>query len=158
MTQTIYGGDLKKPQNIGEAGNQTIFDGYFKAVAASTGTDTEVQLLTLPEGAKVNRFTATFSAQGVNGATHPAMTIGWKYKNGRTGGTATAFITSTDTYAASSVTANYLAEDLTALGSSGNPSGVFDGDVIVYATFSAVAIPVAFQLYVAAEGRYAGTR
>ena len=153
-TQVIQGGAYNKPQYIGEAGNTAHFDGYFYAAAASTGTDTEVDLFKIPQGAKVFRFSLAWTAHGTGGL----ATVGWKYADGSAGGSATAFLGSTDTSAIGSAEAVFIPQKLTALGSSGNSSGVFDKDVIVYAHLTGVAMLQATEIYAAAQGAYAGTR
>ena len=154
MATTQTGGDLNKSQYIGEHGNQAVFDGYYKAAGASADTATTVDLFTLPAGAKVFKAMAAWTAHGASGA----ATLGWRYKNGQTGGTATALLGSTSTVSAGSATANFIPQALTALGSSGNGTGVFDDDVVVYITFSGRIVPAAMEFYVALEGAYAGTR
>jgi len=161
-TQTIIGPDINKIQYYGEQGNKSIWDGYYKALAASDGVDTQLDLFTIPAGAKINRFTAVFTAHGDDGGDPTALpglvTVGWRYKSGADGGTATAFLPSTDDSAAGSAANNLIPSKLTALGSSGNSTGVFDQDIVVYAVFSVVAVPLDYEIYAFAEGSFIGTR
>jgi len=154
MTQVILGPDLNKIQYYGEAGNASVFDGYYKQTAESTGTDTQVDLFTIPAGAKLNRFCATWTAHGTNGT----VKFGWRYKSGATGGASDAFKGATSDAAAGSASYYYIPSSLTALGSSGNATGTFDADIVVYATFATTKVPANYELYTFAEGSFMGTR
>jgi len=152
--QRIIGGDFNKAQYIGEAGNQAFFDGYYKAAGASIGTNTQVDLFTLPQGAKAIRFSATWTAQGTGGVAD----FGWRYKSGAPGGGQDVFLNMATTATAGSANASFIPPAVTDAGSSGNASGVFDDDVIVYAVFTGVAMPAGMEVYAVVEGAYAGTQ
>jgi len=167
---TISGPDRNRPQYTGEAGNKVICDGYYKQNGTGTVGDT-VELFTIPAGMKVNEFTAAWSA----GAATETLQFGWKYRDGSTGGGAAAFledgavqILSTAVVSGTNATVAATAAGsvknlclnpsvLTAKGSSNNSTGVFDKDVIVYATNGTAAIPANQQIYAKVEGIYQGT-
>jgi hypothetical protein len=150
---TIIGPERNKQQYTGEAGNKLICDGYYKQNGAGTLADL-VELFVIPAGSKIVEFAMAWST----GAASETLALGWKYRDGSTGGAATAFLAATAVTTAGSAVADcFVPAALTALGSSGNSSGVFDKDVIVYATNAGAAIPANQQIYAKAEGIYVGT-
>ena len=64
MSSVITGANLNNSQYYGEYGNTVEYEGYFYASAASADTATEIDVITLPEGAKINSFQLTWTAQG----------------------------------------------------------------------------------------------
>lgn len=154
MSSVIQGPNLLSPQYVGEYGNVVDMEGYFIASAASADTATEIDLITLPEGTRINSIQLNWSAQGASGT----IQAGWKYANGNAGGSATALLGSTSSVAAGGATNTFIPPDLTALGSSGNSTGVFDSDVIIYLTLGGVIMPSGSEFYLVARGRYVGTK
>ena len=154
MSSIIIGSSLNGPQYIGEYGNTVDFEGYFNASAASADTATEIDLITLPEGTRINSFQLNWSAQGASGT----IQAGWKYANGNTGGSASALLPSTSSVSAGGATNTFIPQDLTALGSSGNATGNFDSDVIIFLTLGGIIMPQGSEFYLVCRGRYVGTK
>ena len=149
----ITGLQVNNRQFNGVQGNAAVWSGYNKMGAvASTVTDT-LDLLTIPAGAKVNDFKVAWTAHGGAGT----LSFGWRYKDGTTGGTATAFLGATSSVAAGSASNVFVTPDLTALGTSGNSSGIFDKDIIVYATSAATLMPANMEIEAHLSGEFRGT-
>lgn len=145
MSNIIAPSRYKAPY-AGDAGNALVIDGYFKAAAAGSIGDT-IELLEIPAGAKINEILEVHSAHGGTAA----LTLGWKYKDGSSGGSATALKASTSTVSAGNSQATLI------------PGGVITGEVfdkpaILYATNSGSAIPQNGEIYVVAKGEYVGTK
>lgn len=150
---TITGQELNKAQYTGSTGCAAAYSGYHAlAAAAANATDT-LDLCTIPAGVKPQTFNVAWTAHGGSGT----LSFGWRYKDGSTGGTATAFLAATSTVSAGSAQATLIPANVTALGSSGNSSGVFDKDVILYATSAATAMPSGMKVNAVLNGEYVGT-
>jgi hypothetical protein len=162
-TQIILGGDLNKPQYIGEHGNLSYYDGFLHLYKNATDLSIQMELLTIPTGTQIHRITSIWNGAYFTNGGHTDVCIGWRYKSGRAGGGDEAFIPWSDATPLR-VGANYIPRIKTAFGSSGNNSGVFDEDVIVYVKMQGASSPVntyllnGFQIYLLAEGQYINTR
>jgi hypothetical protein len=144
----INSGDKNRAPFAGEQGNVSAWDGYYKMPAAGTIGDT-IDLFEVPAGAKISEIAEVHSAHGGTAA----MVIGWKYKDGSAGGSASALKASASTVAAgNSVVA------LSPLALFGASAGVVDKPIIVYVTNSGSAIPLNGEVYVKATGEYYGLK
>lgn len=142
----INAGDKYKAPFAGEDGNSSNWSGYHKMPAAGSIGDT-IDLFEVPAGAKIDEILEVHSAHGGTAA----MTIGWKYKDGSAGGSASALKAS-----ASTVSAGNSVGGLSPLSLFSSSGGVVDKPIIVYITNSGSAIPLNGEVYVKASGEFVG--
>jgi len=142
----INSGDKFKAPFAGEDGNSSNWSGYYKYPAAGATGDT-IDLFEVPAGAKIDEIAEVHSAHGGSAA----FTLGWKYKDGSAGGSATALKASFSTVSAGN---SVIAVSPLSLFSSNR--GVVDKSIIVYATNSGSAVPLNGDLYVKASGEFIG--
>lgn len=142
----IVAGDRYKAPYAGEDGNASSWSGYHKMTAAGSIGDT-IDLFKIPAGAKIDEVIEAHSAHGGTAA----MTIGWKYEDGSSGGSATALKASGSTVSAGA-SANPVIPNNVITGQ------VFDKPAIVYITNSGSAIPQNGEVYVACRGEFVGTK
>ena len=144
----VISGDRYKVPFAGETGNASRWDGYHKMPAAGSIGDT-IDLFEIPAGAKIDEVIEVHSAHG----TSATMAIGWKYKDGSSGGSATAIRAAASSAAAGS--AQVLLNPAALFSSTG---GVVDKPIIVYITNATTAIPLDGTVYVRASGVFVGIK
>lgn len=138
----IIAGDRYKMPFAGEDGNSSNWNGYYKMPAAGSIGDT-VDLFEVPAGARIDEYGFTWAGQSGTTAT---VAIGWKYKDGSAGGSASALRTATAVGAAAgSVSAGLLPI-------------YFEKPAIIYVTNGVAAFASGAELYVKAEGEFVGTK
>lgn len=135
----IKAGDRNKSPYAGEVGNKAQWSGYHKMPVAGAIGDT-IELCVVPAGAVINAHNTSWSAHGGTAT----LAIGWKYKDGSAGGSATAIKAAASSVAAGNAVGGFL--PITA-----------DKDIVIYATNAASAIPQNGEVYVAVSGEYVGT-
>ncbi len=135
----IQAGDRFKAPYSGDLGNASVWRGYHKMAAAGTIGDT-IELAVVPAGAVITSHNTSWSAHGGTST----LAVGWKYKDGSAGGSATAIKAAASSVAAGNAIGGFL------------PINV-DKDIVIYATNAASAIPLNGEVYVEVYGEYVGT-
>lgn len=142
MAQLIAG-DARKAPFAGDVGNKGVWSGYYKYPVAGANGDT-IDLFEVPAGARVFEVGVANSAFGA-GVT---LSLGWKYKDGSAGGTATALMAATSVATAGSLGGNILPIDNTGSGKS----------MIVYATIGGGNPAANSEVFARVEGEFVGTK
>lgn len=144
----IQAGDRFKAPYAGDLGNQSTWSGYHKMPVAGAIGDT-IELFEVPAGAKIDEVSEVHSAHGGSAT----LAIGWKYKDGSAGGSATALKA-----AATSVAAGNSTTILNPMSLFPNNGGVVDAPIVVYVTNAGSAIPQNGDVYVRLSGEFVGTK
>lgn len=135
----LQAGDRFKAPYAGDLGNKSQWSGYHKMAAAGLLGDT-IELCEVPAGAVLNGHNTSWSAHGGTAT----LAIGWKYKDGSAGGSATAIKGAASSVAAGNAVGGFL------------PITV-DKPIIIYATNAGSLIPLNGEVYVAVAGEFVGT-
>ncbi len=135
----VIAGDRNKAPYAGEVGNKGVWSGYHKMPVAGNIGDT-IELCQVPAGAKIFGYEAAWSAHGGTAT----LAIGWKYKDGSAGGSATAIKAAASSVAAGNAVAAFLPIE-------------FEKTAIIYVTNAASAIPQNGETFVAVSGEFVGT-
>ena len=132
----VQAGDRFKAPYAGEVGNKGQWDGYHKMAAAGNVGDT-IELCEVPAGVKLNEHNTSWSAHGGTAT----LSIGWKYKDGSAGGSATAIKAAASSVSAGNAVGGFLPITTTK-------------PIIIYATNAASAIPQNGEVYCAVSGEF----
>lgn len=134
----IKSGDSKKAPYAGAQGNKSVWRGRHVMAAAGNIGDT-IELCEVPAGAVITAHNTSWSAHGGTAT----LAIGWKYKDGSAGGSATAIKAAASSVAAGNAVGGFLPIAPTK-------------PIIIYATNAASAIPQNGDVYVEVSGEFVG--
>lgn len=136
----ITAGDRSKAPYAGDLGNTARWSGYHKMPVAGGIGDT-IELAEIPAGALVSDVSCVWSAHGGTAT----LALGWKYKDGSAGGSASAFKAAASSVAAGNSVAGILPV-------------YFDKPAILYATNAGSAIPQNGEVSAVLYGEFVGTK
>lgn len=155
---TLTGSNVAMPTYQGEHGNLSVYEGSYSNRARMNGP-VEIDLFTVPAGVKPlsariawNILTSNFTGQQIK--------LGWKYKSPAYSGGASDAVFPAQTFASSvaqhDIGKGFVPEVFTAMGASGNGTGILDNDIVIYATVINGADIGDFDIHASLTGIYTG--